>query len=99
MRATLTLDNDVAALLDRARKEQGRSLEEMANELLRRTLRRLGVAAPGSRQPETQDLDEKTDVAQFVVVPDSKGKAQVLSPRLAHPEQMPFFKKEVVFLP
>jgi hypothetical protein len=31
MRATLTLDDDVTALLDLARQEQGRSLEEVAS--------------------------------------------------------------------
>ncbi len=49
MNATLTLDDDVAALLERAREERGWSLEELGNELLRRTLRQLG--AP-SRRPE-----------------------------------------------
>ena len=56
MRATLTLDNDVVTLLDRARQKQGRSLEEMANELLRRTLRRLGVV--GTSQTEAQETDD-----------------------------------------
>ncbi len=51
MKATLTLDDDVADLLDRARRERGRSPEELANELLRWTLRRLGVSL-GSRQHE-----------------------------------------------
>jgi len=57
MRATLTLDDDVTALLDLARQKQGRSLEEVANELLRRTLRHLGIQAgsalkdSGMREP------------------------------------------------
>lgn len=58
MKATLTLDDDVAALLERARRERGRSLEELANELLRRTLRRLGASPSqprrklGAKEPE-----------------------------------------------
>ncbi len=64
MRATLTLDNDVAALLDRARKEKGQSLEEIANELLRRTLRRLGAA--GASQTKAQETDGgAADVAKL----------------------------------
>ncbi len=38
MNATLTLDNDVARLLERARKERGGSLEKLGNTLLRREL-------------------------------------------------------------
>ncbi len=64
MRATLTLDNDVAILLDRARKEQGRSLEEMANELLRRTLEHLG-ASPATRR-RTQIQDPESDAAEIL---------------------------------
>ena len=38
MRTTLTLTDDVAALLDRARKRQGGSLKTVVNEALRRGL-------------------------------------------------------------
>jgi hypothetical protein len=38
-------------------------------------------------------LPEKTMV--FVVVPETR-KVKLSSPRLAHPEQMPYFKKEIV---
>jgi hypothetical protein len=71
MRApTLTLDNDVAALLDRAHKEQGQSLEEMANELLRRTLQRLG-AVSGSRRRGSQDSDDAVaDIARLELAID-----------------------------
>ncbi len=48
MNATLTLDADVAALLERIREERGRSLEELGNELLRRTLRQLGASSEES---------------------------------------------------
>lgn len=58
MRATLTLDDDVAALLDLARQQQGQSLEEVANELLRRTLRHLGLSATG---PASESLEAKID--------------------------------------
>lgn len=43
MRTTLTLDDDVAAMLRRAMKESGRTLKEQVNEALR--------AGLSSRQP------------------------------------------------
>ncbi len=49
MNAILTLDDDVAALLERARRQRGWSLEELGNDLLRRTLKQLGVS---TREPE-----------------------------------------------
>ncbi len=49
VKATLALDDDVAALLEQTRRERGRSPEEMGNELLRRTLRQLSAS---SREPE-----------------------------------------------
>ncbi len=38
MRTTLTLDDDVAALLERARKIKGESIKGVVNEALRRSL-------------------------------------------------------------
>ncbi|MCP4655459.1 MAG: hypothetical protein GY856_08580, partial [bacterium] len=64
----LTLDDDVAALLKRARRERGQSLQEYANALLRRTLERLGASAAkpsaagtevGTVEPATADLAER----------------------------------------
>ena len=41
MRTTLTLDEDVAILLERARAERGASMKEVVNDALRRGLRSL----------------------------------------------------------
>ena len=54
MSATLTLDADVATLLERAQKEHGRSLEELGNELLRRMLRQLGTSSSESESAEPE---------------------------------------------
>lgn len=50
MRTTLTLDDDVAALLERVRKQRGLGLKEAVNEGLREGLRRL-ASPPGPREP------------------------------------------------
>lgn len=47
MRTTLTLDDDVAVLLERARAERGGSLKEVVNDALRRGLRHLDEELPG----------------------------------------------------
>ena len=54
MKATLALDDDVATLLDEAVRNQGRGLQEMGNELLRRTLKRLRPQARGEGTLEPQ---------------------------------------------
>ena len=57
MRATLTLDDDVTALLERAKREQGESLQDLANDLLRRTLKRVGKVARGlSSRSASEDI-------------------------------------------
>ncbi len=58
------MDHDVAVLLDQARKEQDRSLEEMANELLRRTLRRLGSLSASQTTPQEPD-DGRADIVRL----------------------------------
>lgn len=61
MRAVLTLDDDVAALLERTRRERGKSLDDLANELLRATLRRLsGAATKGSARVEAKAVEPAT---------------------------------------
>ena len=45
MRTTLTLDPDVAALLERVRENRGASLKEAVNEGLRRGLKQMVEAA------------------------------------------------------
>lgn len=58
MRTTLTLDDDVAAMLERLRKARDASLKDVINEALREGLRRM-EAPPAKRRPfrtETVDL-------------------------------------------
>lgn len=50
MRTTLTLDDDVAALLERARKSRKAGLKETINEALRQGLRQMTVPPP-KRKP------------------------------------------------
>lgn len=50
MRTTLTIDDDVAALIDRERERTGESLREVTNRLLRRGLQR------GRREPASVTL-------------------------------------------
>jgi hypothetical protein len=50
MRTTLSLDEDVAALLERLRKEQDVSFKDLVNEALRRGLRQMTTRSP-RRQP------------------------------------------------
>jgi hypothetical protein len=42
MRTTLTLDDDVAASLERLRKSRNKSLKELINDVLRRGLKDMG---------------------------------------------------------
>jgi len=49
MRTTLTLDDDVAALLERERKRRNATLKEVANDALRRGLE--GFDAPKKTRP------------------------------------------------
>jgi len=50
MRTTLTLDDDVAALLERVRKNRKTGLKETVNEALREGLRQM-AAPPKQREP------------------------------------------------
>jgi len=50
MRTTLTIDDDVAAQLERLRRSRGVSLKELINDALRRGLREM-AARPKRRQP------------------------------------------------
>jgi Arc/MetJ family transcription regulator len=57
MRTTLTLDDDVAALIERLRRERRQPLKEIVNDALRRGLRE-AVARPRVREPfETSAVD------------------------------------------
>lgn len=52
MKTTLSLVDDVAALLVRARRQRGRSRDELGNELLRQTLTRLATVIAASQHPD-----------------------------------------------
>ena len=57
MRTTLTIDDDVAAMLERLRKKGGTGLKDLINEALRRGLRQLEMR-PKSRTPyRTRSVD------------------------------------------
>ena len=50
MRKTLTLDEDVAAMLERLRKTRNETFKDLVNEALRRGLRRM-AGRPRRRKP------------------------------------------------
>jgi hypothetical protein len=57
MRTTLTIDDDVAAMLEQLRKKSGAGLKDLVNEALRRGLREL-VVRPRPRAPfRTRSVD------------------------------------------
>jgi Arc/MetJ family transcription regulator len=57
MRTTLTIDDDVAAMLEQLRKKRGTGLKDLVNEALRRGLRELETR-PKPRAPyQTRSAD------------------------------------------
>jgi hypothetical protein len=50
MRTTLTIDDDIAAALERLRRSENKSLKELVNQALRRGLEQLN-ALPKHRKP------------------------------------------------
>ncbi len=57
MRTTLTLDQDVATLIERLRKTRGVSLKDLVNEALREGLKHM-TAPPRQRAPfRTESVD------------------------------------------
>jgi hypothetical protein len=57
MRTTLTLDDDVAALLKRAMSRRNRSLKEVVNDALRDALSRQVSVRSGAARFETRGVD------------------------------------------
>ncbi len=57
MRTTLTLDDDVAALLTRLQKTQKKSLKAIVNEALRQGLKQMTSIRPGSKRYQTKTAD------------------------------------------
>jgi Arc/MetJ family transcription regulator len=61
MRTTVTLDDDVAAAVERARRERGEGLSSVINRLVRRGLR--SPDAPVAFEQRTQRMGLRIDVA------------------------------------
>jgi hypothetical protein len=57
MRTTLTLDDDVAAALERLRKARDAKLKDLVNDALRRGLRDMNVAPKRSHDFRTESVD------------------------------------------
>ncbi len=57
MRTTLTLDDDVVAMIDRTRKARDQSFREVVNEALREGLQRLGEPKPHRKPFRTESVD------------------------------------------
>lgn len=79
MRTTLTLDDDVAALLSRARQARRGSLKVLVNEALRRGLVQLAAPAPPRKPFRTRSvslgpclLGNLDDVAEALAVAEGE---------------------------
>lgn len=57
MRTTLTLDNDVAALIARLRKARGASLKDLVNEGLREGLKHMTAPPPTHAPLRTESVN------------------------------------------
>lgn len=57
MRTTLTIDDDVAAELERLRSERDASLKDLVNDALRRGLKDMGAAAKKRKPFRTKSYD------------------------------------------
>jgi hypothetical protein len=74
MRTTLTIDDDVAAMLEQTRRKRAASLKDLVNEALRRGLREM-AAQPKPHSPfRTQSVD-----LGRVRVPSSDNVAETLA--------------------
>jgi len=57
MRTTLTLDEDVAAMLNQLRKARGDSMKDLVNEALRAGLKQVAVSPKRRQQFRTTSVD------------------------------------------
>lgn len=80
MRTTLTLDDDVAALLERVRAGQKLTLKDAVNEGLRRGLAQLEEPRPSRRKRYTVPVDlgdclvgSIDDVAEVLAIAEGEG--------------------------
>jgi len=79
VRTTLTLDDDVARLLERARKRRGVTLKQLVNEALREGLARLEAPRTPRKRHATKAvslgrclLDNVDDVAEALASADGE---------------------------
>jgi hypothetical protein len=79
VRTTLTLDDDVARLLERARKRRGTSLKQVVNEALREGLARLDAPRSPRKRHTTKAvslgrclLDNVDDVGEALAAADGE---------------------------
>lgn len=79
MRTTLTLDDDVAALLEQMRERRKAPLKQIVNEALREGLTRLEAPQPRSRKPPTTPaslgrcfLPSIDDVAEVLAIAEGE---------------------------
>jgi hypothetical protein len=79
VRTTLTLDDDVARLLERARKRRGITLKELVNEALREGLARLEAPRTPRKRHATKAvslgrclLDNVDDIAEALAAADGE---------------------------
>ncbi|HLX30665.1 MAG TPA: CopG family transcriptional regulator [Casimicrobiaceae bacterium] len=79
MRTTITLDEDVAIVIERLRRSRNESLKDIINEALREGLKRLG--APRDKRPPVRTrsvnlgrclLDNVDDVAEVLAIAESE---------------------------
>ncbi len=80
MRTTLTLDDDVAALIERVRKRRGASLRDVVNDALREGLSRIERSARVRKTHETRSVSLGAcrvggidDVAEVLAVAEGEG--------------------------
>jgi hypothetical protein len=74
METTLTIDDDVAAQLERLRRERNASLEDIINDALHRGLRDMAAPAKPRKPFRTKSVD-----AGKMLVPDIDNVAEVLA--------------------
>jgi len=80
VRTTLTLDDDVARLLERARRRRGGSLKEVVNEALRVGLGQLEAPRTPRKRHATKAvslgrclLENVDDIAEALAIADGEG--------------------------
>jgi hypothetical protein len=80
VRTTLTLDDDVARLIERVRRRRGATLRTVVNEALREGLARLDAAPRARKRHETKTaslgrclIGSLDDVAEALAVADGDG--------------------------